>query len=433
MARIDRQTIERIMDAADIVDVVGDYVELRRRGANYMGLCPFHNERTPSFSVSKAKGICKCFSCGKGGNVVNFLMEIEQISYGEAMRRLARRYGIEIKEEEESEEELQRRRERDALFAVMEFAAGFYRDCFESADGSAVRDIASDLGIDMPTARLFSLGASPGDPALLMQEARKAGYSDAQLRVCGLEAGLPAGALVVALSNHYGKCVGLRALGPDGEPLGPDVGPAMLLRPAEMLFGFHIARREIAKAQEAVVASCPVDVMLLASAGIATAVAPLVHGGWQSSVVPQLRRMASEVTVLLPRPLKWKGYETMRAASAMLEAGMRVWVVSFPDAADCRRFAATHSSMEIAAAVGSDARIDMLMFKLANLRKVTADERFRSYTEYMTDDLLLTIAAVADPISREVYIEECAARLSITPDRLRRMIADAKRIKPDGE
>ena len=126
MKKIDRETVQKILDAADIVDVVSDFVSLKRRGANYIGLCPFHNERTPSFSVSKSKGICKCFSCGKGGAPVNFLMELEQMSYQEALRWLANKYHIEIKEREESEEERRQASEREQMFAVNEFAMNHF-------------------------------------------------------------------------------------------------------------------------------------------------------------------------------------------------------------------------------------------------------------------------------------------------------------------
>ena len=122
MKKIDRETVQKILDAADIVDVVSDFVSLKRRGANYIGLCPFHNERTPSFSVSKSKGICKCFSCGKGGSPVNFLMELEQMSYNDALRYLAKKYHIEIKEHEMTEAEREAATERESMLAVNEFA-----------------------------------------------------------------------------------------------------------------------------------------------------------------------------------------------------------------------------------------------------------------------------------------------------------------------
>ncbi len=124
MARIDHETVQRILDATDIVEVVSDFVTLKRRGANYIGLCPFHNERTPSFSVSKSKGICKCFSCGKGGSAVNFIMELEQMSYVEALRYLAKKYNIEIKERELTDEEQRQESQREAMLAVNDFALG---------------------------------------------------------------------------------------------------------------------------------------------------------------------------------------------------------------------------------------------------------------------------------------------------------------------
>ena len=124
--RIDHETKQRILDAVDIVDVVSDFVTLKRRGANYIGLCPFHNERTPSFSVSKARGICKCFSCGKGGSAVNFLMELENMNYGEALRWLAHKYGIEIQERELTDEEREQDAERESMLAINDFAMKYF-------------------------------------------------------------------------------------------------------------------------------------------------------------------------------------------------------------------------------------------------------------------------------------------------------------------
>ena len=139
MARIDRETVQRILDTADIVDVVSDFVKLRRSGANYKGLCPFHNERTPSFSVNKARNICKCFSCGKGGSPVNFIMEHEQMSYQEALRYLARKYNIEIKERELSDEERAQQSKSEALLAVNAFAlTHFESNLHNTADGQNI-------------------------------------------------------------------------------------------------------------------------------------------------------------------------------------------------------------------------------------------------------------------------------------------------------
>ncbi|MBQ8773952.1 MAG: DNA primase, partial [Muribaculaceae bacterium] len=134
MKKIDRETVAKILDAADIVDVVGDFVHLKRSGANYMGLCPFHNERTPSFSVSKSKNICKCFSCGKGGSPVNFIMELEQLSYYEALRYLAKKYHIEVKEHEMSDKEREEASDRESMLAVNEFALRHFEDNLTATD-----------------------------------------------------------------------------------------------------------------------------------------------------------------------------------------------------------------------------------------------------------------------------------------------------------
>ncbi|MDE5982802.1 MAG: DNA primase, partial [Duncaniella sp.] len=160
MKKIDHETVQRILDAADIVEVVSDFVSLKRRGANYIGLCPFHNERTPSFSVSKSKGICKCFSCGKGGSAVNFIMEHEQLSFQEALRYLARKYNIEIREQEMTQEEIEQQSERENMLAVNDFAMRhFEKNLTETQDG---RDIGLSYfryrGIDDKMIEKFHLG-----------------------------------------------------------------------------------------------------------------------------------------------------------------------------------------------------------------------------------------------------------------------------------
>lgn len=188
MRRIDRETVQKILDTADIVDVVSDFVSLKRRGANYIGLCPFHNERTPSFSVSRSKGICKCFSCGKGGSAVGFLMELEQLSYNEALRYLAKKYGIEIKDHEVSEQERERESERESMLAVNEFAMKYFEETLtESDDG---RDIGlayfRERGISDPMIRRFHLGYSHDRRDDLFRSALKAGFSEKFLFDTGL-------------------------------------------------------------------------------------------------------------------------------------------------------------------------------------------------------------------------------------------------------
>ncbi len=185
---IDRETVQRIIDTANIVEVVSDFVSLKRRGANYIGLCPFHNERTPSFSVSPAKGICKCFSCGKGGSPVNFIMEHEQMTYWEALRYLARKYHIEIKEHELTDEERRQQGERQTLLSLNEFAMKHFEDRMVSTDEG--RDIGQSYfrhrGINEAAIKRFHLGFALDRRDDLAQAALKAGYSREALEKTGL-------------------------------------------------------------------------------------------------------------------------------------------------------------------------------------------------------------------------------------------------------
>ena len=188
MRRIDPQTVQRILDTADIVEVVSDFVSLKRRGTGYIGLCPFHNERTPSFSVSKAKNICKCFSCGQGGSPVNFIMLHEQMSYYEALLYLAKKYGIEVKEREMTDEERKAEGERESLMAINEFALEFFRHTL--TDTSEGRNVGvayfRERGINDAMIERFKLGYSPEERNALSREAIAKGYSKEYLVKAGL-------------------------------------------------------------------------------------------------------------------------------------------------------------------------------------------------------------------------------------------------------
>ena len=188
MRRIDSETVQKILDTAEIVDVVSDFVSLKRRGANYIGLCPFHNERTPSFSVSPSKGICKCFSCGKGGSAVGFIMELEQMTYNEALRYLAKKYNIEIKDHEMTDAERERETERESMLAVNEFAMKYFEDVLtESADG---RNIGlayfRERGINDAMIKRFHLGYSYDRRDDLLRTATAKGFAEKYLIETGL-------------------------------------------------------------------------------------------------------------------------------------------------------------------------------------------------------------------------------------------------------
>ena len=186
---IDRETIDRIYAAADIVDIVGDYVTLKRKGVNYEACCPFHNEKTPSFKVSPARGIYKCFGCGKSGNAVNFVMESENISYPEALRMVAKRYGIEVKEEAMSEEQLERNNNRESMFALNQWAAEYFqRYMYNEAEGRSVAlsYFSSARGFSEATIRKFGLGFCPSAGGRFSEDARSAGYKEEFLLSTGL-------------------------------------------------------------------------------------------------------------------------------------------------------------------------------------------------------------------------------------------------------
>ncbi|MCM1110832.1 MAG: CHC2 zinc finger domain-containing protein [Clostridium sp.] len=417
MARIDQMTVQRILDTADIVDVVGEFVTLRRRGSNYMGLCPFHNERTPSFSVSKARGICKCFSCGKGGNVVNFLMEIMQISYGEALRWLAKRYGIEIVEKELTEEERQFQIRREGLQSVVRLAAENAATIYNGDEGRTIRATMLSAGITPAVTAAFNVGLTP-NPAGFIALAKSRGFSDSIISGAGFSDTVPAaGQILLPATSRYGKEIALCCWDPATPGDFATFGPETIFKADDELIGIAQARREAAKSGVMVVTTIPADLLLLASSGVTNAVA-LPTPGFSERRIETIRRFAREVVLLLPRPMFWDAYRTMESANALLRAGVSVRVAPVPPNMTAAEFAAASDSDTVAATAG-DSAVDIVSYKLANLTRAAGRAANAAAVRYMRADLTATLASVTDAILREIYESTVAEALGISVDQLR--------------
>ncbi|MDE6397102.1 MAG: DNA primase, partial [Muribaculaceae bacterium] len=285
MKKIDRETVNRILEAADIVEVVSDFVTLKRRGANYIGLCPFHSERTPSFSVSKAKGICKCFSCGKGGSPVNFLMELEQMSYQEALRWLAKKYNIEIKEREESAEEKAEASLREAMFAVNQFGMEHFERILHDTDDGREIGLAyfRERGINDESIRRFHLGYALEKSDTLINDAVKHGFTVDNLVWTGLAAVSDRGPydrfrgrVIYPVHSISGKVV---AFG--GRTLRTDKSVAKYVNSPESeiysksreLYGLYQARRSIVSKDRCILVEGYMDVISMSQSGVENVVA----------------------------------------------------------------------------------------------------------------------------------------------------------------
>ena len=421
MKKIDRETAQRILDTADIVDVVSDFVSLKRRGANYIGLCPFHNERTPSFSVSKSKGICKCFSCGKGGSAVNFLMELEQISYQEALRYLAKKYNIEVKEHEMTDEERRIASERESLFAVNEMAIEhFEHNLTDTPDGQEIGlTYFRERGINDWAIKRFRLGYSLQGRAELYQAAKAKGFGDKFLVQSGLcienEHGefrvRFRGRVLYPIFTLSGKVVGFggRTLRKDKDVAKYVNSPeSPIYRKSYELYGLYQAKQAIVKKDKCILVEGYMDVISMHQSGIENVVA----SSGTSLTEGQIRlihRFTENVTVIYdsdPAGIK----ASLRGIDMLLAEGMNIKVLLLPDGDDPDSFAQNHSSTEVEDYLVANEQ-DFISFKTKILLQgVEADPIARSK---VITDIVQSISVIPDPITRSVYIKECSHSLGI--------------------
>lgn len=357
--RIDHATVQRIMDAADIVDVVSDFVHLKRSGANYKGLCPFHNDRTPSFHVSKAKNLCKCFSCGKGGNPVGFIMEHEQMSYHEALRYLAKKYNIEIAEREMTDEEREQESERESMLAINEFALNhFENNLTETQDG---RDIGltyfRERGLSDATIKKFRLGYSLEQSDALHKAATDQGYNDKYLFATGLCGKSENGRVY----DRYKGRVIFPIFGTSGRPIAyggrtlssrKDVAKyvnspeSIIYHKSNVLYGLYQAKNAISRQDKCILVEGYMDVISMFQSGIENVVA----SSGTSLTEGQIRlihRFTSNVTVI------YDGDEagikaSLRGIDMLLAEGMNIKVLLLPDGEDPDSFARSHTAEELA-------------------------------------------------------------------------------------
>lgn len=421
MARIDRETVQRIIDAADIVDVVSDFVSLKRRGANYIGLCPFHNERTPSFSVSKAKGICKCFSCGKGGSAVNFVMEIEQISYYEALKYLAKKYNIEVKEKELTPEEKQAENDREAMFAVNMMAIEhFEHNLMETADGRNIGlTYFRERGINDAMVKRFHLGYALEKRDDLLTTATQKGYQEKYLIETGLcsrnEQGRVfdrfRGRVIYPVFSISGKVV---AFG--GRTLRSDKSLAKYVNSPESLiyskrselYGLYQAKQAINRLDKCILVEGYMDVISMHQSGIENVVASSGTSLTEQQI-HVIHRFTDNITVIYdsdPAGIK----ASLRGIDMLLSDGMSVKVLLLPDGDDPDSFAQNHSSAEVSEYIATH-ETDFIAFKTSILLKGTENDPI-ARSKVITD-IVRSISVIPSDIQRAVYIQECSRRLEI--------------------
>lgn len=420
MKKIDRETAQRIIETADIVEVVSDFVTLKRRGSGYIGLCPFHADRTPSFSVSKSRNLCKCFSCGKGGSPVNFIMEHESMSYQEALRYLANKYGIEIHEEEVSEEERQRDQLRSSLLAANEFTLKHFESNLTDTDDG--RDIGLSYfrqrGLSDAAIRKFHLGYALDRPTALLDAAVKAGYAVDRLVDTGLcirnDAGRVydrfKGRVIYPVFSLSGKVIafGGRTLRKDVPAKYVNSPESIIYKKSNELYGLFQAKNAITRKDKCILVEGYMDVISMSQSGIENVVASSGTSLTEGQI-RLIRRFTSNVTVIYDGDAA--GIKaSMRGIGMLLAEGLNIKVLLLPDGHDPDSFAQSRSSSQLEEYIDTREE-DFIGFMTRVLMKDAKDDpiaRARAVTE-----IVKTIALIPDPVTRNLYIVECSRQLMI--------------------
>jgi DNA primase len=440
---IDRETVQRIIDTANIVEVVSDFVSLKRRGANYIGLCPFHNERTPSFSVSPAKGICKCFSCGKGGSSVNFVMEHEQMTYWEALRYLAKKYHIEIKEHEMSDEERRQQSERQTLLALNEFAMKHFEQRMAQTDEG--RDVGLSYfrhrGINDAAVARFHLGFALEQRDDLAQAALKAGYSKTALEKTGLCFATEHGELrdrfrgrvIYPVFTIAGKVVafGGRILTNDKKMAKYVNSPeSVVYSKSRELYGLYQAKQSIVKKNKCILVEGYMDVISMSQSGIENVVASS-GTSLTTGQVRLIHRFTENVTVIYDSDAA--GIKaSLRGIDLLLAEGLNIKVLLLPDGDDPDSFAQNHSTEEVEQYL-AEHEVDFIRFKTDILLKDSQNDPIARAKAVA--DIVRSISVIPDEITRNVYVRECSQRFAMDEALLTRQVAVArtKRIEQQAE
>ena len=408
-----------ILDTAQIADVVSDYVTLKRRGANFVACCPFHNEKTPSFYVSPSKGIYKCFGCGKAGTAVGFVMEQEHCSYVEALRYLARKYHIEIVEEQESAEDIARRQRGESLLLVSEFARKFFSDQLKSGEGRAVGyAYYRSRGIEDATIEHWGLGWAPGGRTALVDAARAAGYKDEYLLGAGLAVQNDDG----SLSDKFRErvmfpihSVSGRVIAFSGRTLRSD-NPAKYVNSPETeiyvksrnLLGIYFAKAAIAREDRCILVEGNVDVVMMHQLGITNVVASC----GTSLTVEQVRlikKFTENITIMYDGDSAGI-HAALRGIPMVLAEGMNVRIVLLPDGDDPDSFSRKHTQEEVRAFVRDNEK-DFVVFKTGLLLGQASGDPLRKAG--LINDIADTIAQIPDAVKRSTYAEATAQQFGI--------------------
>ena len=420
---IDQPTIERILDAAQIVDVVSEFVTLKKKGVNYVGLCPFHDDKTPSFYVSPAKGLCKCFACGKGGNAVHFIMEHEQMNYPEALRWLAKKYHIEIKERELTTEEKEAQNVRESLFVVNEFARDYFQNIlYNHVDGKSIgMAYFRQRGIRDDIVKKFQLGYSTTERDALAREALKKGYKKEYLVKTGLCYEIEDGSLrdrfwgrvIFPWFNVSGKILGFGGRVLDSRTKGVsqkyvNSPESEIYSKRRELYGIYQAKSAIVKNDCVYMVEGYTDVIAMHQCGLENVVA---NSGTALSEeqIRLLHRFTSNITLL------YDGDEagikaSIRGIDMLLAEGMNIKVLLLPDGDDPDSFARKHNATEFQQYIAEHEE-NFIRFKTNLLLKDTKNDPIKRAT--LISDMARSIGLIPNEVIRYACLKECATLLNV--------------------
>lgn len=417
---IPQETVNRILDTAQIADVVGDFVTLKRRGANFTACCPFHNEKTPSFYVSPAKGIFKCFGCGKSGTAVGFVMDHESLSYVEALKYLAKKYNIEVIEKEESPEDIAKRQKNESLLLVSEYASKFFQNSLDTPDGRAIGyAYFKKRGLSDETIRKFGLGWAPAARKALSDSARESGYKEEYLIETGLSIKREDGSLsdrffdrvIFPIHSVAGRVI---AFG--GRTLKTDKSVAKYVNSPETdiyvksrsLYGIYFAKNEISRQDKCILVEGYLDVLSMHQLDITNVVA---SSGTSLTVeqIRLIRKFTSNVTIIYDGD--GAGVKAaLRGIDLVLKEGLNVKIVLLPDGQDPDDFARSHTKDEVLEYIEENEK-DFISFKTDILLGEAGNDPIKRAG--LINDVADSIAQIPDAVIRAVYVRTSAGRFEM--------------------
>ena len=423
---IPQDTVNKILDSAQIVEVISDFVSLKRRGANFIACCPFHNEKTPSFYVSPSKGIYKCFGCGKSGTAVGFVMEHESMTYVEALKYLAKKYGIEVKEKEDSPEEIAARQRSESLYLVMDFAEKFFQESLKTPEGRSIGyAYFRRRGLEDSTIEKYGLGWSPKGGSVFSREALAKGYKEEFLTATGVSIKRNDGSLI---DKFYDRVmfpihsVSGRVIAFGGRTLRSDYKTANIGKyvnspeteiydKSRSLYGIYFAKSEISRQDKCFLVEGYLDVLSMHQLGITNVVA----SSGTSLTVPQIRlikKFTSNVTIMYDGDAAGI-HAALRGIGLILKEGMNVRVVLIPDGDDPDSYSRKHTLEEMRKFL-EDNEQDFITYKTDLLLGQAGNDPLKRAE--LINDIADTIALIPDQIKRAVYVQNAADKFGIAED-----------------